>query len=288
LGKRELSGEPQVKLKMPLPPDRTLAQVTNHYEVEKALAGRLKESSREDRKIIYRTMYDELFKKVPDHPRLKMRDDQESGTREHRQKLNIVARLIDKSTIFLEFAPGDCLFSKQVSKLAKFVYGVDISDQRSKQIIFPNNFKLIIYDGYDLDLPSESIDIVFSNQLIEHFHPEDVLYHFQLVNRILNKGGAYFFITPHKFVGPSDVSMYFSEESEGFHLKEWTYKEISTLLNISNYSLWNGYIELKGTFKKIPPIYFYIIEMIIYHFPFNLRKFLAKYLLRHICVIAIK
>jgi SAM-dependent methyltransferase len=277
-----------VKLKMPLPPDRTLAQVINHYEVEKALAGRLRESSREDRKIIYRTMYDDLFRQVPDHPRLKKRDEQESRTREDGQKLKIVGRLLNNSTIFLEFAPGDCLFSKQVSKLAKFVYGVDISDQRSKQINFPNNFKLIIYDGYNLELPNESIDIVFSNQLIEHFHPEDVLYHFQLVNRILNKGGVYYFITPHKFVGPSDVSMYFSEEPEGFHLKEWTYKEIAALLKTSDYSLWNGYIELKGMFLKMPPVYFYMVETIIDHFPFDFRKFLAKYLLRQICIIAMK
>jgi SAM-dependent methyltransferase len=277
-----------VRLKMPLPPDRTLAQLTNHYEVEKALAGRLRESSREDRKISYRPMYDDLFRQVPDHPRLMLRDDQESHAKEDRQKLKIVGRLINNSTIFLEFAPGDCLFSKQVSQLAKFVYGIDISDQRSKQITFPNNFKLIIYDGYDLELPSGSIDIVFSNELIEHFHPEDILYHFQLVHRILNKGGAYLFITPHKFAGPSDISMYFSEEPEGFHLKEWTYGEIAALLNISNYSLWNGYIELKGMFIKLPPVYFYIVEMIICRFPFNFRKFLARYLLRQICIIAVK
>ena len=52
-----------MKLKRPLPLNRSFSQVRNHYLVEKAIAKRLKQASREERKLIYATMYDDLFSK---------------------------------------------------------------------------------------------------------------------------------------------------------------------------------------------------------------------------------
>lgn len=63
-------GEAAMELLRPLPPHRTRKQVENHYLVEKAIAERLKAASREERRLIYSTTYDELFARVPDHPRL--------------------------------------------------------------------------------------------------------------------------------------------------------------------------------------------------------------------------
>ena len=58
------------KLRKKLPEGRTLKQIQNHYIVEKALAQKLKQSTRGERTKLYSIMYDELFSKVPDHPRL--------------------------------------------------------------------------------------------------------------------------------------------------------------------------------------------------------------------------
>ncbi len=59
-----------MELRKPLPSNRSYSQVLNHYHVEKSLASQLKNANRESRKHIYRSMHDELFSKVPDHPRL--------------------------------------------------------------------------------------------------------------------------------------------------------------------------------------------------------------------------
>ena len=59
----------QRQLKRPLPPGRTHQQVWNHYQVERVIADRLRSFTVEDRKRIFPTMYDELFDRVPDHPR---------------------------------------------------------------------------------------------------------------------------------------------------------------------------------------------------------------------------
>ena len=180
--------------------------------MEKAIAERLKKANREERKLIYATMYDDLFSQVPDYPRLTRREDKELTVRANKPKLALVSRFLDKSTVFAEFAPSDCRFAVEVAKYVKYVYGIDISDQKGQTNNMPDNFKLIIYDGYDLgEIEDNSIDIIFSDQLIEHLYPKDTKFHFELAYRILKKGGKYIFCTPHAFSGPHDISKYFSD-----------------------------------------------------------------------------
>ena len=119
-----------MKLLKPLPPDRSFDQVKNHYLIEKSISRRLKKSSREERKLIYATMYEELFSKVPDHPRLTRRESTELTELSNNDKFSAISRFLNKSIVFLEFAPGDCRFIIEVAKQVKYAYGLDISDQR--------------------------------------------------------------------------------------------------------------------------------------------------------------
>lgn len=282
-----------MQLKSDLPTGgRTLEQLRNHYEVEKVLATKLKQATREERKVIYQTMYDELFRKVPDHPRLMRRDDEIASQIANHSKLKLAKPFIDQSTIFMEFAPGDCKFSEEVSHHVHHVYGVDISDQSGKLGNVPENFELIIYDGYNLKLPENSVDVVFSDQLIEHFHPEDTELHFKIVKKVLKPTAIYIFRTPHRFTGPHDISGYFSDEPEGFHLKEWTYREIGQMLKTLNYSSWRGYwfAEGKGILIRLPFFYFTVAEFFLDLLPKPLKKKLARYLFTSsgITMVAVK
>ena len=47
-----------MKLLKPLPPNRSYDQIMNHYLVEKSIADRLKNSTREERKLILAMMCD--------------------------------------------------------------------------------------------------------------------------------------------------------------------------------------------------------------------------------------
>lgn len=271
---------------------RTLKELRNHYEVEKAIATKLKQATREERKLIYQTMYDELFRKVPDHPRLQRRSNQQVTKLANQGKLKLLEKFVDRTTTLLEFAPGDCQFATLMCDHVKSVYGIDISDQRESTQASPTNFHLIVYDGYNLQLPENSIDVVFSDQLIEHFHPEDTELHFQLVQKILKPQGLYVFRTPHKFTGPHDISGYFVDEAEGFHLKEWTYSELRQLLKKLNYSQWHGYwyAESKGLLVRLPFLYFVMVENLLRFFPKKIRKKLTKYLFTSsgITIVAVK
>jgi SAM-dependent methyltransferase len=278
----------KIKLKNPPSDGRTFEQIRNHYEVEKAIAARLKEATKEERKIIYRTMYDELLRRVPDHPRLRRPKGDTFVKTANIKKLRLVEKFLNKSTTFVEFGPGDCSFVTSICDRVRIAYGVDISDQRTQGYNLAANFELIIYDGYDLALEEASADIVFSDQLIEHFHQEDVELHFQLVRKILKPQGVYVFRTPHRFTGPHDVSGYFSDVPEGFHLREWTYFEIADLLKDSKYLSWWGYWCSKALCIKVPFGWLITIERLFNIFPKRLRKPLSRLVLPSVIVVAVK
>jgi SAM-dependent methyltransferase len=255
---------------------RTFQQVKEHYEIEKEIANRLKTARREERTAIFRTMYDELFAKVPHHPRLTRRSDPQLIDRANRSKMKLLNGYIDQSTIFLEFGPGDCRFAFEVCKIVKKVYAVDISNQVGDVKTIPENFELIIYDGYNLDMPSNSVDIVFSDNLIEHLHPADIDIHMRSAKRILKPHGKYIFRTPHRYSGPHDVSMYFSDEPEGFHLKEWTYGEIGKLLKEIGYSRFDAYRRRGENLVRFPRAIVFSLEYILRYVPRKTQRKLAR------------
>lgn len=280
-----------LELRRPLPAGRTLEQLKNHYLVEKAIAQKLMRSTRDERKKIYATMYDELFARVPDHPRLSRRADSGATSTENGVKLDLVGRFLDKSKVFLEYAPGDCRFAIDVATRVKHAYGLDISDQRRPGEQTPDNFELVIYDGYQLDaIPDGSVDVIFSDQLIEHFHPDDTRLHFELAHRLLKDGGIYVFRTPHILKGPHDVSMYFSDVPECFHLKEWTYREIRKLLLEIGYSAFRSwqYRYRTGTAYRLPYAYFAVVEAVLSPFPRRRIRRLAQFLLPQLYGVAVK
>lgn len=278
-----------MKLKKKLPENRNFEQVRNHFEIEKSIAEKLKRANREERKKIFPVMYQELFTRVPDHPRF----SKTKITDTNNQTLRFLKEYLKDSTVYVEFGPGDCQLASTVCKYAKKVTAVDIFDQRRDKSRFSSNFELIIYDGYDLNIERNSVDVVFSDQFIEHLHPEDVEYHFQLVNRILRDNGLYIFRTPHAYFGPHDISKFFSDEPEGFHLKEWTHSEIEKLLKKVNFASWDGFWrinnKLNNRYIKIPFGYFKIAEAMLKGIPKKpQRKVSRLFLPLKVFMIAVK
>ena len=144
----------------------------------------------------------------------------------------------------------------------------------------------MVYDGYDLSqISDESIDFVFSDQLIEHLHDEDVEHHFSIVKQTLKKGGAYAFRTPHAYCGPHDVSQYFSNIPECFHLKEWTFKDVKDVEKIG-FRRVNYYWSAKNIHIRMPRFYFSFVEAIFEKSnSYKLRKVAQLFLPSVTCVL---
>lgn len=278
-----------MKLLRKPPPARSHEQLLNHYRIEKSLADSLRRADREERKAIYGSMYEELFRRVPDHPNLTESADPEAVRRRNAVKLALVRDWIDASSVFVEFGPGDCSFALEVAAHVKSVRAVDIADHCSHEGPRPPNFELIVYDGYRLDgIAKGSVDLVFSDQFIEHLHPEDARLHFELAFDLLKPGGRYLFNTPHAYNGPHDISWFFSRRPEGFHLKEWDYTELCSLLRDLGFSrvrpLWWG----RGLRMKLPFAYFAGSEQVLARVPWKLKTALARVMLPTVCLVATK
>jgi len=258
---------------------RTIERLRHHYETEKEIADRLRRSSRDHRIQIMRTMYDELFAKVPDHPRLTARHDPKHDQIMVAREMNLLRRHLRPNQTFIEFGPGNCGLAIAVCSRVARVYAVDISEQTNPSLQKPDNFNFVVYDGYSLDLPGNSIDVVFSNQMIEHLHPDDTADHFHLVHRLLKPGAVYVFCMPHKLYGPHDVSRHFSDVAQGFHLKEWTFKELVDLAKGVGFSKWLAYWYKGGICLRMPTWLILGLERMVGCLPVKIRRRLGPYLL---------
>lgn len=267
---------------------RTTQQLKNHYEVEKELADQLRKSTREERKELYERMYDQLFERVPDHPRLTTRADPEMTHIKNKNKLLMVQEQLKRNTIFAEFAPGDCEFCFFIADRVRKVYAMDISDQTDRQRIRPQNFELIVYDGYRLDMPENSIDLLFSDQFIEHLHPDDVQYHYDLTHRLLAPGGKYIFRYPHLYRGPSDISRFFSDVPMGFHLNESTFTATVQQLKKAGYKKIQCYWFSLNLRIPISYRFFHAIESLLEKVKPRFRRPISKLLLPTVHIEATK
>jgi SAM-dependent methyltransferase len=215
---------------------RSAALLHQHYEVERELADRLRNATREQRRGLYGPVYDELYKRVPHHPQLARKASPELTSQALGPQLRILKPYLHLETRILEIGPGDCTLSLAIAPRVRQVYGLDVSEEITQTLDLPSNFKLILSDGTSVPLPPDSVDVAYSNQLMEHLHPDDALEQLSGICRALRPGGVYICITPNRLNGPHDISRHFDPIATGFHLKEYTVTELSDLFKSVGFS----------------------------------------------------
>jgi len=265
-----------MRIKIPKAEKRTLEQIKQHYEIEKELAAKLHFASKEERKNLYISLYDELFKRIPLHPQNVRKQSPEETSYFANNQMKLLKHFLKKDDIFLEIGPGDCTLSILVSEKVQKVYAVDVSKEITKNNQLPKNFQLIIYDGIEIPLPDESITIAYSSHLIEHLHPEDFLNHLRNIYRLLKPEGKYLVITPNRLNGPHDISRYFDEIATCFHLKEYTFKELYEIFHKESFLKVNAYIGGKGLYLPLNPYFIIYFEKLLNILPISLRKAISN------------
>ena len=282
-----------MSVKTPKHEKRSYEQLKEHYEIEKELASRLRNSTKEQRRKLYSSVYNELFERVPHHPQLTRKVDAKAAAVAVARQMRLLRRYLRPESTFLELGSGDCSLSFEVAKYVKGVYAVDVSAKITKHLAYPENFKLIISDGCTVPVPEGSIDIAYSNQLMEHLHPDDAVEHLQNTYKALASGGNYICITPNRLSGPHDISKYFDEVATGFHLKEYTFSELNNLFRKVGFSKTLAYMSGKGIYIKCPIFLIKVSEKIVGMLPFPLRRRISrslplKALLGRIILVAVK
>lgn len=230
----------------PVPPSETrnLDELRCHYELEKGLAAQLKQASREARRQLYAQLYDELYRQVP-HLAQHSRDTIPGYLA---FQLRALKRYLTPDTVFLELGAGNLALSFAVAAQTKRVYAVDVSDEftRSLHRSPSHNMRLVLSDGTSIPVPAQTVTLAYSNQLMEHLHPDDAQDQLRNIFAALAPGGRYVCFTPHRSNGPHDISRYFDDVATGFHLKEYTNRELANLFRSVGFRQIQTFIGLRG------------------------------------------
>ncbi len=209
-----------------------------HFKLERQLANRLKDTTTEERRVLYGKLYNDLFSTFPAIPEgLNISKDDRLAW-----QLKLMKPLFDKNKTVLEIGAGDLLLSKELAKHFKKVVAYEVADSIPFIEGKPENFELKIFNGIDMHEQPESVDIIYSNQVFEHLHLDDVSPLLSAYHSYLTPKGKLVVITPHRLTGPHDISRDFTQEAEGFHMKEYMYGEMANLLKQHGFHKIKGYV----------------------------------------------
>ena len=137
----------------------------------------------------------------------------------------------------LEVGCGCGRASIELARRGNRVTGIDVSSvvvERARRFAGDvANVDFRVTSGTRLDFEPGTFDVVFSVDVFEHIHPDDVDAHLAAVRRVLRPGGICVVITVNAWLGPHDVTRevrgiesFGEAPPEGFHLKEWTFGEL--------------------------------------------------------------
>lgn len=129
---------------------RTPEQLYNHYLVERDLADQLRHSTKAQRTTLYSEVYNDLFRRLPDHPQLTRVTSAERMQRVIDGKLRLLSHFLRPDSVFLEIGAGDCRLPLAAANRVRKVYAMDVSYEVNKGINPPFNFELLLSNGTDI------------------------------------------------------------------------------------------------------------------------------------------
>ncbi|MFH1770946.1 MAG: class I SAM-dependent methyltransferase [archaeon] len=189
----------------------------------------LKENNFKKRQQLYKKAYSEFFEFM----RTNFPEKKYFG---YNKNFFNLYKHIFKGKSVVDYGCGYGKSSIEFARISKEVYGLDVDDSVIKEATKiaksqkVKNIKFNSTKDFKIPLKTNSVDFVYSNDLTEHLHPDDLKIHVKEVLRILKKGGYYICITPNRFFGPHDISKKFvkrGEPAQGLHLREYSYKELT-------------------------------------------------------------
>jgi SAM-dependent methyltransferase len=269
---------PGLRLRQPVRDGRSEAQVRRHYLVERELAERLRHAPDAGRRGLYPKIYDELFQRLPDHPQLRARDDPAAHARRMQSvewQFGFLRPALTLRSRFMEVGAGDCALARRVAGHVDRVYAVDVSETVMRGGRHVPNLVTVLSDGVVIPVPAGSVDVAFSNQLMEHLHPRDAVAQLAEIHRALAPGGRYFCITPNRFYGPRDVSAHYDDVATGLHLKEYSARELRQVLLAAGFAEVRFHAGGRGRFARVPYALVAAFEALLERLPRALRKRLA-------------
>ncbi len=247
-----------------------------HFEIERPLADRLRNApSRLERRALYGPVYSEYRAQIAAHPAIERRDAQPSSVP---MQAALVRPLLTRASVFVELGAGEGALSARLAPDVERAIAYDVTDAIS--VSGPPGYEFRVFDGFELGLEPGSVDLVFSNDVVEHLHPDDAVDQMRAVGAALKPGGRYLCVTPNRLAGPHDVSGAFSDSPQGFHLREYTATELGQALRAAGFARVRIFLSVGGR-HLTPPLPLALItpiELALERIPRARRRRLAHLL----------
>jgi len=222
-----------------IPADAPITEemILRHWELEKELTGRLLNSQSDNRLEIFETCYSRLYSELKWLNEF-VHEGASIATKEkeYQKWLELIGPPFSQRVY--EVGSGKAELISYIARHGYSCTATEITAERGKKYS-SSDVSWKSSDGVHLGRyeQQESCDVVISDQVIEHIHPEDTLDHFCGVYGILKPRGRYIFRVPHRFTGPHDISRVFNcEKALGMHLREMTFQEIRTLSKTAGFT----------------------------------------------------
>jgi SAM-dependent methyltransferase len=241
--------------------------------LERELSDRLRSASRTARSLVYTEVYRELYASLPDHPQ--RCPNIERSARVDGQLRRIAGQLRPQS-VFLEIGCGDAALGFAVAGQVRTAYGVDVTEALIDFGAAPPNFRFLLTGGVEIPLPAEAVDFAYSNQLLEHLHPDDAAGQLREVYRVLKPGGRYMCITPSRVTGPHDISCYFDYEATCLHLREYDYGSLRALFRDAGFQQFYCFASIRGRELPLPYAAIRALESSLSSLPAAIRASLTR------------
>ena len=233
------------------------ASAFRQFEAEKRLAAAIMSAKAIDRPDAYSQAYGELYRLFPD---LQAEDHYEEGR--VRTSMAFIAPFIDRNSVVAEVGAGRGHLAQAMAKACRKVVAFDVAALADAGAL-PDNMHYEMFDGLSLPLDKDSVDVVVSDNVMEHLHPDDAIRQVSEVFRVLKGSGHFLVFTPNKTNGPHDISRGFSDKPEGLHLKEYSTAGICALLTGVGFQSVRAHVGLKGRYVAVPPWVGTLIETIV-------------------------
>ena len=260
-----------------LMPEQQRSQERAQCRFETEIAAKLRNAGRTDRLALYGPLYDQYAEAFPASvPGGGNEPDPNVG-----YEVAFARRFVSPDAVVAEVGPGRCAFAIALSAHCRQVYAIDVADHSPSGAV-PSNFSHMLTDGIHIPLPDQSVDVVISNQLMEHLHPDDAADQLREVFRILHPGGRYICVTPNRLHGPHDSSARFDDlpcpmengtyVANGLHLKEYTNAELSRLFEAAGFRRCRCFAGARGRYVRIPRQLMETAEAWLRRVPPRMRK----------------
>ena len=271
----DVAGVAPSRARFAIPPSRNAADVEHHYRVEVELAQRLRSAPRAERLGLYGQVYDELFRRVPNHPQLTRKVSEAERRKGVADRITTLLPFVGPDTVFLEIGAGDGSLTLAVAERARHCYALDVSREILSGVQHPK-VETVLSDGCSVPVPPGSVTLAYSFQVMEHIHPDDALEQLHCLYDAIAPGGSYLCITPNRLNGPHDVSKFFDNVARGFHLKEYTTTELAKLFRKIGFGRVEVYARTSGRVIRLPLAFVMAFEKVFEWLPASWRSRLGR------------